>query len=453
MRQEESKRVAYPLAQGLTRALTSGLTLGSAIILVAAAIIGFSPNKNASAYKISVYAAILGFMAGGLLGMGSAKSKPSVPHRRHLSDSPDWQDWREFVVTDKVRESQAIASFYLQPVEQGPLPTFQPGQFLTIKLAIPGFVKPIIRTYSLSDDPAVGVYYRLSIKRELAPKGQDLPPGIASNFMHDYIQTGSMILAKPPSGKFVVEPLHTHPIVLISNGVGITPMISMAKACSRLNPDRLVWFLHGARDGQSHAFQTEIKELAAQNSNLRVHIAYSRPRPEDAGVCDSSGYVDLALIRSLISPQVSKAAEFFLCGSPPFMQSLMQGLRELGVADHQIRFEAFTSSSKPSVLASSITTSATDRLGYPNPGMTEVVFAKSGQTAVWRLGESNLLEFAEAHDLQPDYSCRQGICGTCSCKILAGEIDYSEPPTAEVSPGSVLLCIAQPKIGPVVLDL
>jgi uncharacterized protein len=133
--------------------------------------------------------------------------------------------------------------------------------------------------------------------------------------MHDLVQEGSVIPAKPPSGKFVLEVQNSIPAVLVSNGVGITPMIAMAKACNRLNPNRPIWFLHGARDGQYHAFRDEVFALAQQNPNLQIHFAYSRPRSEDEGFFQSTGYVDTALIQFL----VAQDAEFFLCGSPPFL--------------------------------------------------------------------------------------------------------------------------------------
>ncbi len=125
------------------------------------------------------------------------------------------------------------------------IPNFQPGQFLTIKLSIPGQEKPVIRTYSLSDCLDPWEYYRLSIKRESAPKGLDVRPGVASNFMHDQVNEGSVIPAKPPRGKFVLDVQKSLPAVLISNGVGITPMLSMAKACTQLNSNRSIWFIHG----------------------------------------------------------------------------------------------------------------------------------------------------------------------------------------------------------------
>jgi uncharacterized protein len=340
-----------------------------------------------------------------------------------------------------VKESGEITSFYLKPEDGDEIPSFQPGQFLTIKLEIPGQAKPVLRTYSLSDYPEPCDTYRLSIKREPAPRDLDVPPGLSSNFMHDRVQEGSIIPAKPPSGKFVLDVRKSIPAVLVSNGVGITPMIAMAKACSRLNPSRPIWFLHGARDGRYHAFRDEVLNLTEQNPNLQVHFAYSRPRPEDEGQFHSTGYVDTALIQSL----ASQDAEFFLCGSPPFMNAIREGLQSWGVPDDRVYFESFMKARTAPAASVSPLPALDER--------AEIVFAKSGRTLTWESEHDSILEFAEANDLNPDYSCRAGICGTCMCRILEGEVEYQEEPTAAIAEGSVLICISKPKTARVVLEL
>lgn len=296
------------------RSLTAATTVCSVVTLASAIAIGTINPKDKSAYQWGVYATLLATGGGAVLGLAYTGK---TLERRSLQDSgtismPNsehqiWRDWRNFVVVRKVKESEEITSFYLKPEDGDKIPSFQPGQFLTIKLEIPGEVKPVIRTYSLSDYPEPCDTYRLSIKREPAPRDLDVPPGLSSNFMHDRVQEGSVIPAKPPSGKFVLDVHKSSPAVLVSNGVGITPMIAMAKACSRLNPSRPIWFLHGTRDGQYHAFRDEVLNLAGENPNVQIHFAYSRPRPEDEGQFHSTGYVNTALIQSL----ASQDAEFF----------------------------------------------------------------------------------------------------------------------------------------------
>uniref|UniRef100_B8HK01 nitric oxide dioxygenase n=1 Tax=Cyanothece sp. (strain PCC 7425 / ATCC 29141) TaxID=395961 RepID=B8HK01_CYAP4 len=432
------------------RSLTAAVTLGSAVTLGAAIAIGVSHPPNRIAYKNGVYALLLGTGGGAILGLlYPVKKQRRSPQPGHSAEEKgsaiqNGQGWRNFVVFRKVKESEEITSFYLKPEDKGELISFQPGQFLTIKLDISGQSKPVIRTYSLSDYAQPCEYYRLSIKREPAPKNLDVPPGLASNFMHDQVQVGTVIPAKPPSGKFVLNRQSANPVVLLSNGVGITPMISMAKACSQLNPQRSIWFLHGARDGRFHAFREEVEAIAQTNPNVRVHYAYSSPRPADAGSYHSQGYVDTALVQ----PLVDKDAEFYLCGSPPFLRSLIDGLREWGVPDERIVYESFGQAMKiipePSPM---------EAVSAQQGVVAEITFAKSGQTLSWQEREGSILEFAEANGLKPDYSCRQGICGTCSCSLREGEVTYVQPPTAEIPAGSVLICIAKPKTASLVLDL
>jgi uncharacterized protein len=437
------------------RSLTAAITAGAVVTMAAAIALGVTSAKENTgkeniakedaAYRAALIAAFVGAGCGAVFGL-------VYPTKSNPPDRATWKDWRNFVVVRKVKESEEITSFYLRPEEGGDLPKFQPGQFLTIKLDIPGQPKPVIRTYSLSDYAEPCEFYRLSIKREPMPAGSNFMPGIASNFMHDRVQEGSIIPAKPPSGKFVLDLQKSLPAVLISNGVGITPMISMAKAATLINPQRSIWFVHGARDGQFHAFRDEVAAMAQQNPNLHVHFAYSRPQPEDTGHYHSTGYVDTDLIRSLVSQE----AEYFLCGSPGFMQSLREGLKAAGVPDSQVFFEAFTKGI-PTRISTGTEARITANPNVPSPNgsrdRAEVVFAESGKTVAWRSEEGNLLDFAEANDLNPPYSCRQGICGTCMCQILEGEVDYQEPPVAAIDEGSVLICIAQPKTSRVVLAL
>jgi ferredoxin-NADP reductase len=435
------------------RSVTAAATACSVVTLTMAVALGVAKAKDESAYRFGVYSSIFGAACGAVFGLVYTSNANEKKSARNLSNSQSiqptdnskiWKDWRNFVVVRKVKESEEITSFYLKPEDKGDIPNFQPGQFLTIKLDIPRQTKPVIRTYSLSDYPESFDYYRLSIKREPAPKGLDVPPGIASNFMHDRIQEGSIIPAKPPNGKFVLDVNKSIPAVLISNGVGITPMISMAKACTRLNPNRPIWFVHGARDGRFHAFRDEVMEIAKQNPNLQIHYRYSRPRPEDERHYHSVGYVDVTLIKELVGQE----SEFFMCGSPPFMQSLIAGLKEWGVPDSRIFFESF---GKPMNVSSERQSSAESTNG--NVEEAEIVFADSGKTLTWREGNGTILEFAEANDINPPYSCRAGICGTCMCAIREGEVDYQEPPTAAIDEGSVLICISQPKTSKVVLEI
>ncbi|MDJ0572569.1 MAG: 2Fe-2S iron-sulfur cluster-binding protein [Pleurocapsa sp. MO_192.B19] len=451
-------KIHNPLLRSITAASTS-LAIAT---LIAAVAIGLTNPKDKSANKIGVYASLLAFIAGAGIGLVvKDKSESSVSQEKKKSPSNDtqkdtqndtWQDWRNFKIVKKESESKEITSFYFQPVDGGELPDFKPGQFLTIKLEIPEQQRPVIRTYSLSDYPQSRDYYRLSIKREGSPKDLDVPPGVASNFMHDRISEGSIIPCKPPSGKFYIDVNSSVPAVLISNGVGITPMISMAKASSRLNLKRHIWFVHGARNGEYHACREEINAIAKSYPNLHIHYRYSRPGVQDAGKYHSQGYADKQLLEDIIIPEIrethngSTNAEYFLCGSPSFMDSLQQGLDELNVPEENVFFESFGGGK----------TKGKPKAGSDNQGTVdsaEVVFAKSDKTVTWTPEDGTLLEFAEANALNPDYSCRQGICMTCMCQLEEGEVEYIESPASEPDEGSVLICISKPKTAKVVLDL
>lgn len=424
--------------------LSAGVGFMAGLMLAGAAL-GFRSEKRDHDFLYVGYAAAIAALCGGLYGaltrapLDAPRSQPTPPS--------EWSSWRNFVVARKVQESAEITSFYLQPEDGGLLPSFQPGQFLTLQLTIPGQPRPVIRTYSLSDYAPSNNYYRLSIKREPAPNGQDVPPGIASNFMHDDVQEGTVILAKPPGGRFVLDVQHARPAVLLSNGVGITPMISMAKACSHYHPDRPLWFVHGARNGDYHAFRDEVAAIAQAYPNLRVYYRYSRPLPTDNGHYHSRGYVDHEMLQTIVIPEIEQVcgtteADYFLCGSPQFMDALRAGLAQSGVPSERVFFESFN---KPKAIA-------------PEPAHTgtpsaQVTFAKSGKTIEWTGEHASLLEFAEANGLEPEYSCRAGICLTCMCRLKTGEVSYDEPPTGTPDPGSVLICVSKPASERVVLDL
>ncbi len=426
--------------------LSAAVIAGSMIALTSVVALGVIKPKNELVYKVARNVSLAGIGGGALLGLvyagkASGQSKQAGDKPSQQTDGSTGQDWRNFVVVRKVKESEEIISFYLQPEDKGEIVSFKPGQFLTIKLDIPGQEKSVIRTYSLSDYNEPREYYRLSIKREPMPEGLDVPPGLASNFMHDQVQAGSVITAKPPSGKFVLDVTKSLPAVLASNGVGITPLISMAKAAS-FKCDRPIWFLHGAKNGRFHAFRDEMLAVDEQNPNLHLHFTYSRPQAEDAGHYHSTGHVDTELIRSLIPQE----AEYFLCGSPPFLKSLREGLKDAGVPESRVFFESFIKASK----GSSEPPSTEGSNGVEG---AEIDFKQSKKTINWESDADSILDFAEANDLNPPYSCREGICGTCECRILEGEVEYFETPTAEVEEGSVLICISKPKTSKVVLNL
>jgi len=360
------------------------------------------------------------------------------------------EKYRVLVVDKKVPESDTITSFYLVSEDGKPLPIFMPGQFLPLKLDIPGQYKPVYRTYSLSDSPNRD-HYRLTIKREPAPPDRpDLYPGVSSNYFHDHVNSGDKLLAKSPRGKFFLDPRAENPVVLLSAGVGTTPLVSMLNAIVDSGSKRPVWFIHGARNSREHVFGKHVHLVAKENKNVSVHIRYSKPLPDDKEgvVYDDVGYVDTELVKKLLP---GKEVDFYLCGPTPFMQSLFNGLVDMGVSGDKVHYEFF---GPASVLKDRSKISTEKRVAAASEccGEIEVNFSSSGVKTNWNNSFDSILDLAEANGLSPDYSCRSGICHTCASKLNYGEIEYSEEPLNPPDQGYVLICCSKPKSN-VVLDV
>jgi nitric oxide dioxygenase len=252
-----------------------------------------------------------------------------------------WSGFKPFVVRRKVRESATITSFYLAPADGSPLQPFQPGQYVTVR--VPGtWHATTLRNYSLSGKPGEP-YYRISVKREPAPSASVVAPaGHVSNYLHDAVVEGTRIDLAPPCGEFVLVPSvdARRPLVFLSGGVGVTPVLAMLHAALARGEDRDVWFIHGALDGESHAFAEEVRALAAAHPRLRVHVRYDRATAVDLqlGRCDGEGLIDLSLLKSLLE---GPDAEFYFCGPKPMMAGLFQGLQAWGVAPQRLHYEFF----------------------------------------------------------------------------------------------------------------
>ncbi|MFQ6023957.1 MAG: MOSC domain-containing protein [Acidiferrobacterales bacterium] len=358
-----------------------------------------------------------------------------------------WEGFRAFSVDRKVPESETITSFYLKPQDGEALPAYLPGQFLTFRLSIPEHPKPVTRTYSLSDSPNHPDYYRVSIKRLPAPADQpSLPPGLSSNYFHDHVQAGTRLCVMAPRGKFYLDPDDDAPVVLLSGGVGLTPMISMLNAIVESGSERTVWFVHGTRDGGEHAMGAHIRRLATEKDHIHVHVSYSQPRPEDAEGrdYDNRGHVSVELLKKVLPPA---AYDFYLCGPTPFMKSLYNGLLEWGVAETRINYEFF---GPASALKEGAEAARKPAAAAGSDVELEVSFAKAGLTAMWDPSLETILDFAEAQGLRPDFSCRTGICHTCMSKLIEGEVEYVTEPLDMPDPGCVLICCSRPRTNVVV---
>ena len=365
--------------------------------------------------------------------------------------------YRNYTVTRVERESDVITSFYLEPEDEIGMICHKAGQFLPIEIVPPGSSEKIRRTYTISNAPNRS-FYRLTIKRE-PPASPELPPGVSSNFFHDQVTTGTTIHAMSPRGQFTLEESTTRPVVLLSAGVGVTPMISMLEQLRRESATcgctRNVWFIHAARNSKVHAFSKCVRDLAKDWPCLTIHVRYSDPSDSDVEGehHDSTGHVDVDLLKTLLP---FGDYDFYLCGPTPFMESLYEGLKDLNVADERIHYEFFGKGSTLKREQPGASIGLAGDLSHRDP--VAVRFAKSDKQATWEPSKGTLLDLAEAEGLRPAYSCRSGICQTCSTRVVSGDVDYLAPPMAEPENGEALICCSYPaKLtgaeGELILDL
>lgn len=255
------------------------------------------------------------------------------------TDKTAWNGIRKFNVAQKVKEAKDTFSFYLKPHDGKPLPHFKPGQYLTFSLTVPGQAKPVARCYSLSDISRTN-HYRVTIKRCLPPPQSSHPAGLGSSFFCDVIKEGDIVDTKAPNGHFFLAMEKPRPVVLISGGIGVTPMVTMANALTESGDPREIWFFFGARNSTDHMFKDYMAEITVKNKNIHMHVCYSQPLPTDVPGRDfhHEGRVSVELFKQLLP---SNNYDYFLCGPGPFMESITTDLTAWGVQDAWAHFEAF----------------------------------------------------------------------------------------------------------------
>lgn len=248
-----------------------------------------------------------------------------------------WSGWRNFRVARKQAESEEITSFYLVPADGGDVPAYQPGQYVSVKLFVPilGYSQP--RQYSLSAAPG-GQSLRISVKRESGDDESARPQGMVSNLLHASVQEGDVIEVSPPMGDFVLHQDRDNPVVLISAGVGLTPMVSMLEALSKSAPKREVRFIHACRHGGVHAFREHVAKVAAANPRVKAKVHYEFPREEDQAHPHEVGRIELSRLQDLLP---NGEADFYVCGPKPFMQAQMAALKAMNVPAERIHAEVF----------------------------------------------------------------------------------------------------------------
>jgi nitric oxide dioxygenase len=249
----------------------------------------------------------------------------------NLATAPGgWNGWRNFRIESKQKESEIITSFVLRPEDGGPVLRHQPGQYLTFWIDIPG-QHPLKRNYSISSAPN-GETYRISVKRE--------PQGIASTWLHDQTEVGTMLKVAPPAGEFFLNEESPRPVVLLSGGVGLTPMMSMLETIASRYPNKAVHYVHGTLNGSTHAMRDRVQSLVTSYPNIRATTFYVEPRPEDR-LGDDYDHDGLISIDWLRANTPLDEAGYYLCGPRPFLRAFVSGLALAGVRSNRIHYEFF----------------------------------------------------------------------------------------------------------------
>jgi len=370
----------------------------------------------------------------------SPKTAAGNPGLANEEQAPAWPGFRQMRVTQIRKESDSVTSFVLAPIDGRPLPVFQAGQFVVLRLLVDPGKPPVLRSYSLSDLP-VADHFRISVKSELN--------GIGSSFLCNRAREGDLLDVSAPRGSFTLRPGQS-PVVLLSAGVGATPVMSMLHSLAAEKSQREIWWIYGARNRVEHPFAEESRSLLKQLSRGREYIVYSRPAAIDqvGPDFDAPGHIDTALLERI---GVSQGSDFYLCGPTSFLQNMRDGLRTWGVLVENVHTEIFGSLEAITPGMAQVVHTPHLPQGPPGSG-PPVSFARSGITAAWDPKFASLLELAEACDVPVRWSCRIGVCHTCVAGLIDGSITYNPEPLEKPAPGNVLVCCSQPNAG-VTLDL
>ena len=357
------------------------------------------------------------------------------------SPPPAWPGFRELTVTAITRESGSAISIRLEDPTGAPVPAARPGQYLTLRVQPDKQQRAVLRNYSLSGPPGAG-YYRVTVKLE--------PGGAASGYLSTRLAVGDLLDVGAPRGTFILDQTGA-PVLLISAGIGATPVLAMLQALAEDHSDRDIWWLYGARDSQQHPFAAETRTLLSSLPNARAYVCYSRPGPNDikGRDFDSEGRLTAPMLAQLEPPS---DAEAYLCGPAAFMDEISAGLAALGFEAARIHTELFgPAPSETPGIAATPARPPHPPAGQPGKGPA-IAFARSDLTVPWSSDYASLLELSEACDVPVRWSCRTGVCHTCETALIAGDVDYNPDPVEAPAQGSVLICCSQPR-DDIVLDL
>jgi len=361
--------------------------------------------------------------------------------------------WRPYRIARKIRESAAVTSIHLEPADGGALIPHQAGQYLPIRVSLPGTDDPVPRTYTIAAAPSDGMI-RISVKRD----------GRVSTALHDALKVGDRIEARGPAGRFTIDAAQQRPVVMLAAGIGITPILAMLRHLvferARTRTMRRTWLFYAARTLAERAFDAEIAELVDKAGGaLTVVRALSAPEETAQPGRDFEVHGRLG-VHDLKAHLPFDDYDFYLCGPEAFTQERYDELRAMSVPDARIFAESFGPSSllrRPDATAGAVAPAAPATQAATRD--RRVVFSRSGKEARWEPGTDTLLELAEAHGLSPEYSCRSGSCGSCLTKVLKGRASHLRTPGVTLAADEALICSAVPaeaEVGddePLVLDL
>jgi ferredoxin-NADP reductase/MOSC domain-containing protein YiiM len=346
-----------------------------------------------------------------------------------VGDEPGWNGFRPLRVGALRRESPQVLSIRLDADDRGALPSPLPGQYLTVR--IPGAGEPTpLRSYSLSGDPAAGDY-RISVKRE--------DHGLVSRWLHDHIAPGSVVQAAAPRGDFYLTG-GSNPVVLMSAGIGATPVLAMLDSLSAARSARDIWWLHTTRNRETQAFAAEVTTLIEALPHARQEVFYTA----------TQGRLNQESIAALGLPT---AATVYLCGPKQFMSDIRNYLTTIGFDPARIHTELFGALPpiNPGIVDGTARRPPHPPAGTPGTGPS-ITFARSGLTVDWSPDYGSILDLAEACDVPTRFACRSGVCHVCVTGVVAGATEYVQSPLEEPGEGEVLICSAAPR-SDLVLDL
>ena len=373
------------------------------------------------------------------LNPGASGNAALVPAAAARSAKPGFRPLR---VSRIDRECEDVLSLSLEPTDGRPLATPLAGQFVVLRLRPGPDGPPLLRSYSLSG-PLSDAQYRVSVKLE--------PNGAAGAFLTRSVRPGDVVDVSEPRGAFTLQP-GDGPVVLLSAGIGATPVLAMLHALAASGSPRAVWWLHGARNRRSQPFGPEVRQLLGSLSFGRGHVWYSRPDPDDreGSDYDSRGRLEATDLEQLGVP---REGDFYLCGPPTFLAELTAGMVAWGVPQDRLHSEIFAGgpSRTPGVVGGPA------RAPHPPAGAQGtgplVSFARSGLAVRFRPSQDrSLLELAEACDVPVRWSCRSGVCHNCERGLISGSVAYDPDPLDPPAEGNALTCCSRPT-GDIVIDL